>query len=287
VLVLPTAGLISALVNEARDLASGQGGSVQTWLDPAHPTTGPAIRWIEQYVSLNALRSPRLLAQTIERRGGDLASRTLSVVGDAVGIVIRVFLVMFTAFFLFRDGERLRARAARMPLLRNPEVQRLVTRTREVVEASVLGTLAVAGLQGALGGLAFLVLGLPSPVLWGTAMALLSIIPMLGAFVVWIPAAVVLALSGAWVKALLLTVWGTFVIGLADNILRPMLVGNRARVHELVVFFGVLGGLEVFGVLGVVLGPVILTALPALVSSVRRLTTKARRKEEVRLVTTG
>lgn len=287
VLVLPTALLVSAVVNEARGMAANQQGSLQAWLDPAHPATGRAVRWIERYVSLDPLRSPRLIAETIERGGGELASQTLSVVGGAVGAIVRIALVMFTAFFLFRDGDRLRTRAGRLPLMRRPEIHRIVRRTRDVVEASVLGTLAVAGLQGALGGLAFLVLGLPSPVLWGTVMALLSIVPTLGAFLVWIPAAVVLAVSGSWMKALLLTAWGSLVIGLSDNILRPALVGNRAQLHELVVFFGVLGGLEVFGVLGVVLGPVVLASLPALTSSLKRIALRARTASDPPLVTTG
>jgi predicted PurR-regulated permease PerM len=124
--------------------------------------------------------------------------------------------------------------------------------------------LVIAAIQGALGGIAFFALGLPSALVWGVVMIFLSLIPMAGAFVVWVPAAIYLAVTGHWVKALLLVAWGAFVIGTVDNFLRPKLVGERTKLHELFIFFSVLGGLQVFGVLGLVLGPVVLAITLAL-----------------------
>ena len=130
-------------------------------------------------------------------------------------------------------------------------------RTGEIVSASVYGVVVIAVVQGTLGGLMFWVLGLPSPLVWGVVMIVLSTIPMLGTFLVWVPAAIFLAVTGHLVKALVLTFWGAVVIGMADNLLRPRLVGDRAQMHELLIFFSVLGGLQVFGVLGILLGPVV------------------------------
>ncbi|MBL8969339.1 MAG: AI-2E family transporter, partial [Myxococcales bacterium] len=115
----------------------------------------------------------------------------------------------------------------------------------------------------------FWALGLPSAVLWSVAMMVLSLIPVTGAFVVWVPAAIYLAVSGAWISAILLTLWGTLVIGMIDNFLRPKLVGERAKLHELFIFFAVLGGLQVFGLLGIVLGPVVLAIAIALFDAFR------------------
>jgi predicted PurR-regulated permease PerM len=129
--------------------------------------------------------------------------------------------------------------------------------------------LVIAVIQGVLGGLAFWVLGLPSPLLWGVVMIFLSMIPMAGAFIVWVPAAIYLAITGHWVSALILTVWGALVIGSIDNFLRPKLVGEKTRLHELLVFFSVLGGLQVFGVIGLVLGPVIVAITIALLDVLR------------------
>jgi predicted PurR-regulated permease PerM len=119
-------------------------------------------------------------------------------------------------------------------------------------------------------------LGLPSPLLWGVVMIFLSMIPMLGAFIVWVPAAIYLGLSGHWAKALMLTVWGALVIGSVDNFLRPKLVGERTRLHELLIFFSVLGGLQVFGVLGIVLGPVIVAITIALLDVLRQADSHGR-----------
>lgn len=114
----------------------------------------------------------------------------------------------------------------------------------------------MALIQGGLGGLIFWWLDLPAPVLWGFVMALLSVLPVLGAFVIWLPAAVVLALDGYWGRALLLTGWGILVVHPVDNFLGPVLVGTKLRLHTLLIFFSVIGGLAAFGGSGIVLGPV-------------------------------
>jgi predicted PurR-regulated permease PerM len=112
-------------------------------------------------------------------------------------------------------------------------------------------------------------LGVPSALVWGVVMTFLSMIPMLGAFLVWVPAAIYLAATGQYVKALLLVLWGTLVIGMIDNFLRPKLVGGRTKLHELLIFFAVLGGLQVFGVLGIVMGPVVLAITMTLIEIFR------------------
>jgi predicted PurR-regulated permease PerM len=123
-------------------------------------------------------------------------------------------------------------------------------------------------------------LGLPSPVLWGVVMGLLAIVPVLGAFVVWIPAAIVLALQGMWLKAILLTIWGTVVIGLIDNLLYPALVGKKLQLHTLAVFFAIVGGLMVFGASGIIIGPAMLSFTVALIDVWRRRTAGGETIEE-------
>jgi predicted PurR-regulated permease PerM len=134
-----------------------------------------------------------------------------------------------------------------------------------VVRASVFGTLLVATIQGVLGGLMFWWLGLPAPLLWGAVMCLLSVLPLLGASIVWIPAAVLLVMEGSWEKALILTVWGSVVVALIDNLLYPIFVGSKLRLHTLLTFIAIVGGLFAFGASGLVLGPLVLAvALAAL-----------------------
>jgi predicted PurR-regulated permease PerM len=125
--------------------------------------------------------------------------------------------------------------------------------------------LVISAIQGTLGTVIFWILGLPSPLLWGVVMFFLSMIPMAGSFLVWVPAALYLALTSEYVRAGILVGWGILVIGSIDSFLSPKLVGQRTRLHELLIFFAVLGGLEVFGVLGLVLGPVVVAVTLALI----------------------
>jgi predicted PurR-regulated permease PerM len=164
--------------------------------------------------------------------------------------------------------------------LSDDEADALLRRTSDTIRATVFGTVVVAIVQGALGGLMFWLLGLPAALLWGVVMAVLALIPVLGAFVVWVPAAIFLAVEGSWGKALLLTGWGTLVVGTIDNLLYPVLVGNKLRLHTVPVFFAIVGGLIVFGAAGVILGPVILAVTLGLVDVWKRRTRGGHVAEE-------
>ena len=138
-------------------------------------------------------------------------------------------------------------------------MDRLFNQIVDTVHATIYGTVVVAGVQGTLGGLMFWWLGLPTPLLWGLVMALLAVVPVLGAFIVWIPASIFLALDGSWEKAIILVLWGGLVVSTIDNLLYPMLVGNRLKLHTVPAFISLVGGLTVFGPAGIVLGPMAVT----------------------------
>ncbi len=280
VILVPLTLLTFAVVNEMGNFAQmlqpkpdgtgGAAGAAAGLLDPNSPYLGPAVRWLGQYVDVSRLGSQEFIAERLKGVSGAIASRTLGFVGGFVGFVVEVFFVIFTMYYLFRDGERLRGAAHDLVPLSDQKAREIFDRTGEVISASVYGVLVIAVIQGVLGGLAFWVLGLPSPLLWGVVMIFLSMIPMLGSFIVWVPAAAYLALTGEWGRALILTVWGALVIGSVDNFLRPKLVGERTRLHELLIFFSVLGGLQVFGIIGLVLGPVIVAITIALLDVLRQ-----------------
>ena len=268
-LTLLTLAVVSELTRFAQMLQpQGEGGA--GLLDPNSPYLGPALQWLGQYVDLSRLGSQEFIAERLKGVSGAIAARTLGFVGGALGFVVEVFFVIFTMYYLFRDGERLRAAANDLVPLSDQKAREIFDRTGEVISASVYGVLVIAVIQGVLGGLAFWALGLPSPLLWGVVMTFLSMIPMAGAFIVWVPAAIYLAVTGQWGKAVMLVVWGAVVIGSVDNFLRPKLVGERTRLHELLIFFSVLGGLQVFGVIGLVLGPVIVAITIALLDVLRQ-----------------
>jgi predicted PurR-regulated permease PerM len=189
--------------------------------------------------------------------GGAAVPRAVSVTFRGA---MEMLVTVFALFFFVRDGPEVRRLVRSLLPLSNREADRMIRRVSDTVYATTWGTVVVAAIQGALGGLMFWFLGLPAPLLWGTVMALLAIVPILGAFVVWVPAAIYLALDGEIVKALILAAWGGIVVALVDNFLYPVLVGNRMRLHTLAVFIAILGGLSLFGASGLVLGPAVLAA---------------------------
>ena len=270
---IPASLITWAIVHEITPTMADLQKGVTDLLSPSSPITGPIIAWLGDHFDLDAVRK-QLTAQ-IGQYGSTLASSAIGIVGSILAILVEALFVVFVMFYLFRDGQQVRIALSNVIPLRHRQTYEIFLRTREVIGASVHGVLVISMIQGALGGIAFYALGLPSAVLWSVAMMFLSLIPLTGAFIVWIPAAIYLAVSGAWIKALLLTLWGVLVIGLVDNFLRPRLVGGRAKLHELFIFFAVLGGLQVFGLIGIVLGPVVLAIALALFDAFRHPDTSA------------
>lgn len=270
-ILIPTTVIIGATAAEVSDMSEGMPVTLAEWLNPENPKTGTAVRMVERFVSLDRWRDPDTVRNALEGIGSVLASGSMRLVGGAVSIVVQMGLVVFTTFFLLKDARMIRTSLYELVPIDNRRLRELFVRTRDVIRASVYGTLLLAVIQGGLGALAFIVLGLPSPLLWGVVMTLASIVPVLGAFVVWVPAAIYLVTIGEIWRAVALTAWGTVVIGMADNVLRPVLVGNRTRMHELVILFGVLGGIRAFGALGLIVGPVIFAITLALVQALREV----------------
>ena len=182
---------------------------------------------------------------------------------NLLSFTINFVLVTFTFFFLLRDGEAMvRGLQALLPLERK-HTEALFARLYDAVSAVVRGTIVTALAQGALGGVGYWIFGVPFPVFFGLATALFSLLPVGGSGLIWIPAAIYLFLKGSWIRGLLLLAWSAVVVSTADNILKPALISGGTNLPTLFLFFGMLGGLQVFGVLGFILGPVLLVTLAA------------------------
>ncbi|HLA11373.1 MAG TPA: AI-2E family transporter [Pyrinomonadaceae bacterium] len=264
VILVPVTLITIAVINELSGAAQNLQSAVNYLTNPDSSLAGPVLGWLGRYVDISRYTTDEYLLGQLRNVSGSLAGRTLGLIGGVISIIVQMFFVVFTMYYFFKDGDRIVSTVQDLlPLSRN-QAEEVIGRTREVIDASVYGVISIAIIQGTLGGIAFWALGLPSAIIWGVAMTFLSMIPMLGAFIVWVPAAIYLALAGHWVKAVFLVAWGGIVIGMIDNFLRPKLVGSRTRLHELLIFFAVLGGLSVFGVLGVILGPVVLAIALAL-----------------------
>ena len=201
----------------------------------------------------------------LSRIVGQLAKRGSELLSKAVGVVSRgtfelittLCLTFFTMFYFFRDGPQLLAKLKYLSPLAEDYQDELGRRFLSVSRATVKGTLLIALLKGTMGGLAFWAFGIPAPVLWGLVMVLLSILPIVGAWVVMYPAALILFLSGHVGQGIALFLIAVLLVGLADNLLQPIIIGRDSGLPELMVFFSTLGGIGLFGVMGFIVGPVI------------------------------
>ncbi len=226
-----------------------------------HPQLAEIDKWIEEQIDVSAI---------IRNVAVWLTNMAASFVRGSVVQLVGLLLTFYLLFYSLRDYRPAITTLREFLPLSQPETDRLLGRMVATIHATIYGILAVAGIQGTLGGLMFWWLGLPAPLLWGFVMAVLSIVPVLGSFVVWIPTALYLALDGDWTRALILTGWGAIVVGHVDNILRPILVGDRLELHPVPLFVSFLGGLALFGAAGLVLGPLIVTTTLTLIAISRK-----------------
>ncbi len=186
-----------------------------------------------------------------------IAQQALAIGRNTVNFTVKLVLMLYLTFFLLRDGDRLLALMDAAVPLSETRKQLLFRKFVEVTRATVKGNLLVAMVQGALGGLIFWLLDIPAPILWAVVMAFLSMIPAVGAALVWAPVALYLYATGAWFDASVLVAYGALIIGLADNVLRPILVGRDTKLPDYIVLFSTMGGIALLGINGFVIGPLI------------------------------
>jgi predicted PurR-regulated permease PerM len=211
-----------------------------------------------------------LLRTGLERGLSFLAPRAGAVVADVFATVGSLFVMLFSLFFLLRDGASLGGRIRDLLPLAEEERDRLINDTRDLVIASVGAGLLVAATQGTIGGIAFWLLGFNAPVFWGVAMSICAVIPVVGSALIWVPGALWLFFSGEVMRGVILVVIGSLAIGMVDNILRPILLAGRTSASGLVVFLGLLGGVSAFGFIGLVLGPIVLVTAGSLLTAFTR-----------------
>ena len=187
-------------------------------------------------------------------------------------IVLNFFVMVFILFYLYKDGKILYERIVELIPLKRQHTKQILKRVNDVTYAVVYGQLFVAMIQGALGGFGFFIFGIPSPVLWGVAMALFALVPWLGPPIVWLPVALFQIMNGHTLgdnnlitKGILLILYGILIVGTIDNILRPKLIGHKGGIHPILALVGVIGGLMVFGFIGIFIGPIILAIFMTLI----------------------
>ncbi len=192
--------------------------------------------------------------QEIARHAGDFLARTSR---STLQVVVNLFIMLFTMFYFFRDGDGLIQRIKYLSPLEDIYEEAIIFRFVSVARATIKGTLLIGLIQGGLGGIMLWIFGVDSPVLWGVVMVVLSIIPLVGSWLVLYPAAIFKMLTGEFWQGMAMALITAIVITNIDNVLRPRLVGRDAGMHDLMIFFSTLGGISVFGVMGFIVGPVI------------------------------
>lgn len=258
VIVGPVAGFVSVLVSEAVDVSR----SVRPWIERQLENPTPFQGIVERLPFVQDWLPER---DVVLEKVGEFASTTASLVvnGAAAGtrgaarFFLQFFVMLYAMFFFLSDGKELLQRGIGHIPLAAVDVQRLLARFTEVSRATLKGTIVIGIIQGALAGAAFAVAGIEGSVFWGTIMAVLSVIPGVGVVLVWVPAAIYLALAGKVLSSILLAIWCAAVVGTIDNLLRPRLVGKDAKMPDLLILISTLGGLAFFGAAGILLGPIV------------------------------
>jgi len=259
IVVLPLAFAMQQLAQEAIGIfnsfqADGGESAWKALLEKAG-AFGPAIEWIDRQASLRG----QLETFSQFALAGLKTAWSISVTVALGGLITLFFL-----FYFFRDGPRLMNGVCSFLPLSAEECARVLDRIEETIHAMVFGSLGVAAIQGFLGGLMFWWLGLPSPLVWSAVMCVCAVLPVFGAALVWVPGALYLWVTGETASAVILVLWGGIVVSLIDNLIYPLLVKNQLRLHTVLVFVAILGGIVVFGAAGLILGPVILAVTKVL-----------------------
>lgn len=224
---------------------------------------------VADWLGLDTTEATDWLRQHVNAIAGLTAEYSLRLAANITGFVMSFIFTIFAMFLLFRDGERIVDRIADLLPFDHARNLAILTRIRDVIYGGVYGVIVIALIQGILLGGTFWALGIPSAALWGTLTVLTSVLPIFGAAAVWVPGVIYLAIAGEWIKAIALAAIGTFVISAVDNFVRPRLVGERVGISELVMFFSLLGGLQVFGLLGIILGPVVFAVAASILEVLR------------------
>jgi len=258
VILIPLAGLLGIVTAQAIKVGEAAKPWVEKQLSEPDAISNaiksiPFIEKIEPYRNHIFKKAGEMVGSL----SGFLINRLSSVTLGTVNLLFMLFVMLYAMFFFLMEGDKLIDKILYYLPLQDQDERRILDKFTSVARATLKGTAVIGILQGGLAGLAFAVVGIPSAVFWGAIMTVLSIIPSIGSALVWAPAAIILAATGHPAKAIGLAVFCAVIVGSLDNLLRPILVGKDTQMHELMIFLGTLGGLIMFGVMGIIIGPIV------------------------------
>ena len=272
IIVLPVTLLMVSLASEVVDVYHRveemiKTGQLQAYLERAEEIS--ILKWIlarlGQHIDFSQMDPLPLLLKNLNHISTFIFNQTTTLLKGFSTFIAGFFFTLLSLYYLFKDGDRLFRRLKEIIPLPSKERDLLILRFKGMIFATLYGGILIAIIQGILGGLSFWVLGLSSPIFWGTTMAFLSFIPIGGTALVWGPASILLFVQGAFLRGAILLGLGVFAISMVDNFLRPLFVSKRTNIHPLLLFFAVLGGIQAFGLIGLVAGPLIATLFLTLI----------------------
>ncbi len=211
------------------------------------------------------------ILDNLSRFGKGLMDNFTKGIGNIVSVSINFVFMTFALFFILKDGGYFLKKFNDYLPFTEEQKDRLTSQTKDVIVSTIYGGVAVAIVQGSIGGLTFFLLGISSPALWGLAISVASFLPLIGAFGIWGPMTVYLFIRGDILQGIILALVGTFIISLIDNILKPIIIGGRTKMPVLLIFFSVLGGIQLFGLIGLIMGPLVVAIFISVIDIFRHV----------------
>lgn len=266
-ILLPSVMIVNKVAHETTALykwLNEQQLKEGSWSEYASKVVDRPLQWIADRTGLSQDELKNTALNRLQSLSAALLQWAKSLAVNIGQTIVDLVTVLVTLFFLLRDGEWFIRRIGSILPIEPHRYQQLSDTISASIIANVYGVLAVAISQGLLGAIAYAIAGLPSVVLWTVTTALFSMIPLVGTACVWVVACIYLLANGRWGMAIFMLAWGVGVISMADNIVRPLVLSGRVKLHTLLVFFALLGGMQVFGVVGLFLGPIIVSVATAL-----------------------
>ena len=213
---------------------------------------------LQSYTGMEGIDISDIVSENIKKIGKGMINSLSTGITNLAGMLIDLIFMLFAIFFFLKDGPDFLSRIRDYLPFSEEDKNRIMSKVKDMVISTVYGGVVVAIIQGTLGGIAFYLLGIKSPVLWGTAMSVMSFLPMLGTFSIWGPMTGYLFIQGYYMKGIILLLVGFLGISMVDNILKPIIISGRTKMPTLAVFFSVLGGIKLFGFIGFIMGPLVL-----------------------------
>jgi predicted PurR-regulated permease PerM len=262
ILIGPITFFAGALVHQAAEVvarvnALAKSGDLQKLWDIRLPVIDAIRDWLSQYYDFSKINPDEIVRGLIDRAGGLVIDQIGWLLSNGAKAVFYFILMLLATYYFLTDGESLVKRIRDLLPMPREHVEQARAQLKDVVIATIYSGLAVAALQGLIGGILFAAVGIPSPIFWGAVMGFLALLPVIGAFIVYIPAAIILIAQGSVVKGIIVLAIGVGLISQIDNFLRPMLMAGRTALHPLLLFVSIMGGVAAFGFTGMVLGPAV------------------------------